>query len=170
MIFAIFVIVGNVVLNPEAFIHLDDLMAEVSGFFRYAGNTYTNRISPEAALNIYRAKIDTLVFHYMGIPLALTILAGTVAIVLRRTQAMLLLLLAAIAITLELMLQTSNRFVVSYWTTILPFFFVMASIGLISFVEIGQRQYRVVGYAVLAISGFIVFNEACMVNTPCSQR
>lgn len=160
LIFASFVIIGNIALNPEAFIHPDDLMAEANGFFRYAGSTYTNRITPEAAFNIYRVKINILIFRFMGIPLALTILAGTVAIALRRTQGMLLLLVAAIAIALELILQTSERFIVSYWTPLLPFFIVLGSIGMISVVEFGQRQHRVVGYAALAVSGLIILNEA----------
>src|SRR5262249_585277 len=127
-IFAIFVIVGNVALNPEAFIHPDDLMAEFGGFFRYAGRTYANQISFASALDIYKSKFNSLIFHYMGIPLALAILVGIVATFVRRTQGLLLLLLAAIAIAAELILQTSDRFLVSYWTPILPFFIVMASI------------------------------------------
>jgi hypothetical protein len=159
-IFAVFVVVGNVMLNPEAFIHLDDLMAEIGGFFRYAGTTYKNPVSSGSALGIYRAKIYTLIFHYMGIPLALTVFGGVVAIIIKRTQAMILVLVAAIAIALELILQVSDRFLASYWTPIFPFFIIMASIGLISLIEFGQSKPRLVYYTALAISGAVILNEA----------
>ena len=154
------VVVGNLILNPEAFFNLNALMGEVSAFFRYAGNTYripTDRGSPSS---IYTSKFLTLVFRYMGVPLAVTVFGGIIAIIIRRAQPQILLLIAAITITLVLFLQTSLRFVESYWTSIFPFFIILASIGLISFIQYGQRKHRLLYYAALAIAGVILFNEA----------
>ncbi len=162
-------LLGNILLNPFAFIHLNDLVYEIGYLVNY-GLSASNAANPAQALSLLNRlsmiaqKTDTLLNYYVGLPLTLSLIAGIIAVVLLRRQGLSLILVAELILWLSVASQTMYFFDGHpyYWMSVIPAIVMLASIGLTGILTFARKRGPLALAAASTVAVAVILNEAAL--------
>lgn len=157
-------IVGNLVMNPFGFIHPADLVTEIGalagfGFGRTTGAGPGILSDPISAI---ASRTSVFLVSYLGIVLAVLMVAGIVVAVLQHKQGQVILVGVGILVWLVISSQTGIFFEGRpyYWMPVVPFAIILAAIALAFLLDQAHTKNRYWYYAAITMTAAVILNEA----------